>query len=75
MTVKQAFSCLGLHNVAMRDTPFKELDEEIVFAGIMHWTVHKMKKGTSVMLRFRVEDKVYQVKIKYVKRHLRIKKN
>jgi len=58
----------------MRDKPFKELDEEVVFACIMHWIIHTMDKRESIKLRFRAEDKVYQVKMKYCNRHLRVTK-
>jgi len=73
-TVKEAFKCLGLTNVAMQDKSFKELDEEVVFACIMHWIIHTMDKRQSIKLRFRVEDKVYQVKMKYYNRQLRVAK-
>jgi len=57
-TVKEAFKCLGLTNVAMKDKPFKELDEETVLACIMNWIIHQMPKETSTGLRFRVEKTV-----------------
>jgi len=57
----------------MKDKSFKELSEENVFACMMHWIIHRMQQEVSTKLRFRAENKVYQVTFQYNGRNLRIK--
>jgi len=73
-TIRESFKCMGVTNLTIKDKSFKELEEEVLFACIMHWIIYTMNKRQSIKLRFRAEDKVYQVKMKWHNRQLRVAK-
>jgi len=74
ITLKQAFSFVGLSKVTMKDKSFNTLTEEEVFACIMNWIINKLKRDTRLDIRTRVEGKIYQAKIHFDERNIRVKK-
>ena len=49
------------------------MNEEEVFACTMNWAIREMKHNENIEIRFKVEGKVYQAKLYYHDRHLRVK--
>jgi len=74
ITVKKAFSKLGLLEIQDGIKSFKELSEKEVFAYLMNWLINQMKGDEAVTIRYRVEEKTYQMKFHYARRQLRITK-
>jgi len=42
ISVKQAFSFLGLGDITLKSKPFKEMDEKTVLACLINWMINQM---------------------------------
>lgn len=70
VTVKRAFSMIGVLSFKDGRKPFKQHTEEAVFACIMNWIINQMNRQESVFVRYKVEQMTYQMKFYYSHGHL-----
>jgi len=73
-TIRRAFSRLGLREIQDGIRPFKELSEKELFAFLMNWIINRMEKNETVTIRYRVEEKTYQIRFHYASRQLLLTK-
>jgi len=71
-TIKKAFSRVGLIRLQDRIRPFIDLTNDEVFAYLMNWIINVMKYKESVKIRYRVDERTYQMKFYYNYRQLKV---
>jgi len=74
ITVKKAFSRLGLTCLQDGNRPFTKLTEDEVFAYLMNWIMNELKYEESVIIRYKADKGTYQMKFHYNRRHFRVTK-
>jgi len=70
--MKDAFACMGIHDMELRRRPFKEMDEEMVVACLINWMMNSMPNNRKFRLRVKAADEVYQITISKYCRYLRV---
>jgi len=74
ITIKKAFSSFGLTCLRDRNKPFIMLTDEEVFAYLMNWIIRELSYEEAVVIKYKVDERTYQMKFHYHRRQLRVTK-
>jgi len=65
LSVKKTFKWAGLNKPNMMNITFKNMSEDEVFGCLMNWVLNNLTCKEEVLMRFRVNEKVYQAKVRH----------
>jgi len=72
LSIKQAFSFMGLSDVTLKSKPFEEMDERMVLACLINWIINQMPSPKVIKIKLRVEQEAYLVTIRKNKGHVTV---